>query len=193
MLLDTHILYPDFLQPEDVVGKIKAVLSRAHSNNEVWTDPKMKWENFIFRASFEWGINPAWLLIGLQRERSLFGQEGDEKDFNFAEGFVGKDGPGTVNERWDGLPTQLFLAARGTAWLACRGFNFGWRGGIAPSVPRWRVGSHNQIMLLGDDHQETGMHECETMAEFVQLSYTPHLKVLDVNHSILEQWAPEFL
>ncbi len=192
-LLDKHILYPDDLAPAEVVAKIQAVLRRAKANQDLWLDEKMDWENFIFRAAFEWGVNPAWILVSLQRERSLFGQEGDAHDFDFAEGFVGRDEPGTTNERWNGLPTQIFLAARGTGWLTGRGESFGWREGLrSKGVARWQPGRANKVQLFNDDHSNGENHLCTTVAEFVQLSYTPHLKVLAVNQTILGQWAPEF-
>ncbi len=202
-LEDKHILYPDHLVPPDVVARIQAVLNRAKANKAIWLDEKMDWENFIFRTCFEWGINPAWVLVSLQRERSLFGQEGDERDFDFAQGFVGQDAPGTANTRWNGLPTQIFLAARGAGWLSGRGEGFGWRPGLrSAGVRRWQEGKENTVQLLGADHQaakdpKTGKvlppHVCGSVAEYIQLMYTPHLEVLGVNQSILSQWAPEFL
>lgn len=198
---DKHFLYPDNLPPAVVVAMIQTVLNRAPANQDVWQNPGRRIANVIYRWCEEWGVNPAWVLVGLQRERGLYTKPATAHDFDFALGFVGKDGPGTVNELWNGLEQQIILCARGTGWLMGRGNNYGWRPGLAPTVRRWVPGQPQHIQLLGDDHLPAKgpdgillpSHLCADLAEWVQLSYTPHAQVLDLNQSILERWAPEFL
>ncbi len=195
ILEDRHILMPEEVNAADMVEKIRLTLAGAKANKAVWADACMDWENFIFRACLEWGVNPGWVLMSFQRERSLLGQVADERDFDFAQGVVGQDGPGTVNKRWNGLPNQIFLSARTVGWLSGRGSNFGYRSGLQPSAQRWTGTYHrNTVRLYGTDNKPTAdLHICKTVAEFVQLSFTPHLEVLETNGKIMRDWCPLFL
>lgn len=191
MLNEAHLLYPDRLDPADVVARVRACLEGAEANRVLLLDPGMDWQNFIHRVCFEYGVHPIMPLIAMQRERSLLGQPADAKDYDFALGVVGQDAPGTVNERWNGLPTQIFLGIRAMAWLGNIGplANFGWRPGIAPSKPRWSDKGPNEIQLYSETSTEAGVpYRCSDRTRYVQLSFTPHLGVLDANWNIYCRW-----
>jgi hypothetical protein len=189
-LTEAQLVYPDHLAPEDVVRRIGACLEGAEANGDVLLHPGLKWQNFIHRVCFEYGLHPVMPLVALQRERSLLGHEANTRDYDFALGVVGQDAPGTSNERWNGLPNQLFLGIRSMAWLANIGptSNFGWRPGIAPSKRRWINGASNFVQLFTDACQPGEHHLCADRAEYVQLCYTPHLAVLGTNGAIYDRW-----
>ena len=184
--------YPEEVSPQDMVNRIAWVLKGAEANQDVWQDQRMDWANFIQRESWKKGVNPAWVLVSLQRERSLLGQKGEDHDFDFAQGVVGQDSPGSVNERWNGLPTQIMLSVECAAWLGGIGLssNFGYRPGLWPTQPRWPYGK--VVKLYDSDHKPIGFHNCLSLEEYVQLSFTPHLEVIGINANIYERWVKPF-
>lgn len=195
MLENRHLFYPDALTPADVVAKVKDCLNMATANRDVLCDPRMDWENYIQRVCLEYGVHPIMPLVAMQRERSLLGKQAEsEQDFNFALGVVGQDTPGTVNERWNGLPTQILLAVRTMAWLADIGpaSNFGFRPGIAPTHERWNYKTQNLVRLYNSDSTPGGLANCPEQATYVQLCFTPHLEVLDTNRLIYDRWFKRF-
>lgn len=190
MLSEVHLLYPDHLPPALVAEKVRACLEGAEANRLLLLDPGMDWHNFIHRACFEYGVHPIMPLVAMQRERSLLGQPADARDYDFALGVVGQDAPGTVNERWNGLPTQIFLGVRSMAWLANigPGANFGWRPGISPTKRRWSNTEENNVRLYTSDNREGELYRCADRAVYTQLCFTPHLEVLDTNWNIYCRW-----
>jgi len=190
MIPDSLLLYPDTLDPRDIVSRVRACLAKAEYNKDVWCDPRMDWQNYIQRVCWEYGIHPAMVLVSLQRERSLFGQQADERDFDFALGVVGQDAPGTTNERWNGLPNQILLGARTMAWLAGIGpeANFGFRPGLYPNAARWVDGGPNEVKLYTAYKWDGRLHPATTRSEYAQLCFTPHLEVLETNEQIYNKW-----
>lgn len=195
-LNESHFIFPDNLTPISVIGMIKNVLNSDDvQNKEIWNDPKMDWANYIYWVSLEYWINPIWILVSLQRERSLLGKHGEERDFDFAQGFVGQHGPGTKSESWDGLPSQIQLSARCSSWSLGRrpteSFRRGSHLGILPSWSRWN-GSGIEIDLYSDKTFQPIKKKliCD-VAEYVQLVFTPTEqweRLLDINGSIYEKW-----
>ncbi len=193
MLTDKHILYPEELDFAAVVAKCQEVLNGAKANRSVWLDERMDWENFIPLVCLEYGINPGWVFTCLQRERSLFGKEGTDRDFDFAAGVVGQDGPGTVNARWNGLPSQILRSVRLSAHFADMSA-LPRRKGLAPSSEaRWQDGCPNTVDMLDAKGLPIGAYKAKDRAEYVQLQFTPHMEVLATNASIYEKWATPFL
>lgn len=192
MLTDKQILYPDELDFATVVERCQKTLQDAKANNSVWADERFDWENFIPLVCLEYGINPGWVFTCLQRERSLLGKEATERDFDFAAGVVGQDSPGTVNERWNGLPSQIMRSVRLSAWFAGNG-PMPRRKGLEPSrEARWQNGLANNVELLDDKGKFFGKYKAKNVAEYVQLQFTPHLEVLNKNDLIYAKWAPLF-
>jgi hypothetical protein len=192
MLTDKHILYPEELDFATVVERCRKTLLDAKANSVVWLDERMDWENFIPLVCLEYGISPGWVFTCLQRERSLLGKDASERDFDFAAGVVGQDGPGTINERWNGLPSQIMRAVRLSAWFAGNG-PMPRRKGLEPSKEaRWQDGCPNSLELLDDKGKSLGLYNAKSKAEYVQLQFTPHLDVLNKNDLIYYKWAPLF-
>ncbi len=199
-LANEHFIFQEDLTPAETIRRIGAVLANpALKNKGIWLDERMDWENFIFWTALEYWINPIWLLVSLQRERSLFGQEGDEKDFDFAQGFVGKHSPGTLNETWNGLPSQLQLAARASSWsLGLRpmeSFRRGSLKGNLPSWKRWQDGGIEIELYSDTTFKAVSKHFAGTRAEYVQLVFTPTAnweRLLDTNGAIFEKWIAPF-
>lgn len=198
ILEDQHFKYPEDMKPSEVISRIDQVLKAATANRDVWNDERMDWENLIHRECWFRGVHPIWPLVSLQRERSLLGRAGGIRDFDFAEGVVGQDKPGSVNETWNGLPTQLLLSIRTAAWLGGIGprANFGYRIGLWPSAARWDAlqqgGGVGPVQLYNDQHESSGFHQAKTMAEYIQLKFTPHLEVLETNGGIFEARIASF-
>lgn len=194
-LLDQHFLWPDGAKCADLAAGVRAALMAAPANRELWLDPRMDWDNFIARVSFEWGIHPIMALVALQRERSLLTQVADQRDFDFATGMVGQDLPGTAHPGWNGLPLQIFLAVRTFAWLGGVGArsNFGYRIGLWPADDRFNPLVDNQVKLYNDQHELAKVFVTRSQVEYVQLKYTPHEEVLDTNGEIYQaRIAPFF-
>ena len=207
-LQDQHVFYPEVIHPDDVVAKINAVLARTlnEGNKSILLNPDLDLANFIQRACWKAGINPAVVLIALVRERGLLVNEAaaDAHDWDYACGVVGSDNPGTVNDRWDGLLTQILMCCELTAWYIGVGpdSNFGYRVGLEPhAVGRWPV--QQTVDILNERHQVVKAgHVCGCAAEYAQLTFTPHLglgdpkldpNTLDVNGQILQNHIQEFL
>lgn len=199
-LTDNHFLYPDNVEPAALIQCIQNVLDNpAVKNKGVWRDERYDWENALCFESMDAWVNPIWLLVSLQRERSLFGQEGDEKDFDFAQGVVGQHAPGTRKETWNGLPAQLKLSLRTASWAmgqrpeVC--FRRGSMAGKVPQHKRWTAGGVEIDLYSDTTYKPVGKHLCKTMAEYVQLVFTPTEnweKLLDLNGSIYEKWVLPF-
>lgn len=192
MLQDKHILYPDDLNFAAVVAACQETIAGIRANRSVWLDERMDWENFIPLVCLEYGIHPGWVFTCLQRERSLLGKEGSDRDFDFAAGVVGQDGPGTVNERWNGFPSQILRAVRLSGHFAGAS-GHPRRKGLEPSrESRWMEGCPNSVDMLDPKGLPIGPYTCKTRAEYVQLQFTPHMEVLATNAAIYEKWCPLF-
>lgn len=190
-LEDKHFVYPDpsVMSGQDVVDRIQACLKAATANQDMWSDERLDWHNYIYRICLEYGIHPIWPLISLQRERSLLGTPGKIRDYDYATGFVGQDTPGTADPKKNGLPTQIFHCVRAAAWSANIGprANFGYRLGIWPTAAtRWRDDAQNSINLLDKNHNAAGTRVALNRAEKIQLDFTPHLEVMDENYEIFK-------
>lgn len=191
-LEDRHILYPESLEFQAVVSACQETIQGFKANRAVWLDERMDWENFIPLVCLEYGINPGWVFTCLQRERSLLGKEGSDRDFDFAAGVVGQDGPGTVNERWNGFPSQILRAVRLSAWLAGVSAPPRRKGLNPSSEARWQDGQANRVDMLDPKGRPVGAYTAQNRAEYVQLQFTPHMEVLATNGSIFEKWCPLF-
>ena len=196
ILQDKHIYFPHELDPDDVCSRIQAVLEKS-PNADVLADPRLGLNHYIWRECLEHGISPVVPLMALERERSLLGNKStNPHDFTFACGYVGHDGPGTVNPRWNGLIVQLFLCIRQAGWVAGVGpaEMFGYLQSIWPTVgERWTTSHPMQaIQLYGAPNLETEKYVPKILAEHVCLTYTPHVEALAVNAKIVEQFIPEF-
>lgn len=197
ILQDKHIYYPHELTHDDVCQRIQAVLEKS-PNAEILADPQLGLAHYIWRECLEHGISPAVPLMSLERERSLLGRlSTDSHDYLYACGYVGKDGPGTVNHRWDGLVTQLFLCIRQSGWIAGVGPKeaFGVLASLWPTVgERWTTSHPMQpIQLYSSPTTPAGTYVPKTLAEHWSLTYTPHKESPATNATILEQFAPEFM
>ncbi len=200
-LTDAHFFYPDHLAPNEVVQRIRDTLDRA-ANQTVWANPALYIANLIERACFVMGVNPAVILVAFEREQSLLSRERPQSAWRYACGVVGQDGPGTVNPRWDGLPTQILLCAELNAWYIGQGpdSNFGYRPGLWPSASgRWP--GHKTVDIYDAHHNVILKNRvCASASEYAQLIFTPHLglggpedtNTLDVNAAILAQYVPAF-
>ena len=196
ILQDKHIYYPHELTHNDVCDRIQSVLEKS-PNCDVLADPRLGLAHYIWRTCLEYGVNPAVPLISLQRERSLLGRKSENpQDFVFACGYVGKDGPGTVNERWNGLTVQLFLCIRQSGWISGVGPKeaYGVLASLWPGVgERWTVAHPMQpIQLYDSASQPAGTYVPKTLAEHWSLTYTPHKEAPATNGAILEQFVSEF-
>jgi hypothetical protein len=140
-------------------------------------------------------MGPAWPLLSLQRERGLLGHPAsDIHDWLYAEGYVGQDGPGTVNHRWDGLVPQLWLNIHQTAWLGGHGSPdaYGVFANIHPGAGRWDAGHPSPIQLYTTPGVKGSWYTPRSEAEHCVLSYTPHAESMDLAGKLLSQFAPEF-
>lgn len=199
-LEDKHFIFPDSEQAEKVIARIKAVLSApAVQNKDVFLDERLDLYNSIYYESLDAWVNPIWPLISLQRERSLLGQKGDEKDFDFANGYVGRHAPGTENTSWNGLGTQIKLGLRTASWTMGKRPSICFRrGSIEGKLPDWeRWSGANKIALLRNKppYDVVAQHVCGSMAEYVQLRFTPSEtweELLDTNGAIYEKWIKPF-
>ena len=191
MLADRHVLYPDTLDFAEVVALCQRTIDGFKANRSAWLDERMDWENFIPLVCLEYGVNPGWVFTCMQRERSLLGKEATDRDFDFALGVVGQDGPGTVNERWNGLPSQILRAVRLSAYWAGT-----WkprRKGLEPSKEAVFVdGCPNPVDMLDKIGRPIGAYNVKDKAEYIQLQFTPHMEVLATNNAIYQKWAPLF-
>ncbi len=201
LLTDQHFLFDESMPSAEAIRRIKAVFANPLvKNKDVWQDERLDVANSIYYTALEYWINPIWLLVCLQRERSLLGQVGDDRDFDFAMGFVGQHGPGSKNECWNGLGNQIQLAARSSAWsLGGRpevAFRRGGPAGKLPTWARWKDGGV-VVDLLNDKppYDVVEKHKTTSRAEHVQLVFTPtanYQHLLEVNGSIYEKWIAPF-
>lgn len=195
MFQDKHLVYPHQLGMDDVLARITAVLGRS-KNAQVLADPRLGLDHLIWRVCLEYDLNPAWPLISLQRERSLLGSPAEDiHAWLYALGYVGQDGPGTVNHRWDGLAVQLWLCVHQTAWIAGFGEDeaYGLSLNLRPGAARWEGPAKAvPIQLYTAPNVKGEIYTPTCMAEHVVYSYTPHLEALPLAGQLLHQFAPEF-
>ena len=199
-LADEHFIFPEALPAAEVIRRIQNVfLNPAMQNQAFWLDQKNDWANAIYYICLEYWINPIWLLVCLQRERSLFGQVADERDFDFALGYVGQHGPGSKNETWNGLTAQLTLGARSSAWsLGLRpseSFRRGGPAGKLPSWDRWKPGVVVSLLSNTAPYPVAARHPSKSPGEHVQLVFTPREDweaLLDKNGAIYQKWIAPF-
>ena len=196
MLEDGHIYYPEHLPAADVVRRIAKVLAQS-DERAVWLDDRLDLPNFIQRCAWNYGVHPIWVLVSLQREQSLVADNGkaaDARAWSRALGVVGQHTPGQANSLWDGLPNQIMLCCRSTAWLAGIGARelFGYRAGLWPTAIRWTeedtVKCAKNISLLNLDGSFHKTYTCKSVAEYVQYGYTPKESVLAENAAILDRY-----
>lgn len=200
LLNDGNLLYPEGMEAAEVVASIRRVLDG--SDEALLRDPRLEWENFIHRACWIARVHPFMPLLALQREQGLLACDGKDaglRAWELAAGVVGQHTPGQKNSLWNGLPTQILLAIRTTAWLAGIGpaAAFG-NPKLWPSAERWNqdqdAAKGKVITLLNLDGSPNRKHLCRTAMEYVELSYTPdartepdgRLKVRALNASVFE-------
>lgn len=194
MIQDHHFIYPHNLDPDAVCTKIEAVLARS-KNADVLADERWGLANGIARWCREYDFGPAWVLISLQRERSLLGLKAtDVHDYLYALGYVGQDGPGTKNPRWNGLIPQTWLCVHQSAWLA--GFGSGDQYGvlqqIRPEARRWNPNNPSPIQLYSAPNVKDKVIIPASLTEHVVYSYTPHAEAMPKASEYLHDFAPEF-
>ncbi len=206
MIQDKHFIYPHELSHDEVCARIDAILARspnAHARFDEATqtffpglcDPLQGLTHGIWRWCYEYDLNPAWVMISLQRERSLLGKKADGiHDFLYAFGYVGQDGPGTRNERWNGLTPQAWLCIHQSAWIA--GFGsidaYGVKENLHPTAARWNPSHPSPIQLFKAPNVKGDLYVPCNLAEHVILTYTPHMEAISSASSILHQFSPEF-
>jgi hypothetical protein len=188
----TYLRYPAGMSSQDVITKITDILFNC-PGAFLLKSSGIFWPNYIKRICSHFGVHPAWPIISLQREQSLLGNPNLES-LKRACGFVGQDNPGTANKTWDGLPTQLFLCVRNMAWYMGETPDtlFGATPDQWPSgIHRWGLndaeGSGYPVMLY--DTEPPQRRPTSKQEEFCQLTYTPHLKVLETNDNLLKTWV----
>lgn len=179
LLTPNQLRFPEHLPPAEVVQRIKQVL--AQSDESLLQDPRLDWENFIHRVCWLYKVHPFMPLIALQREQSLLADNNEaatDRAWSRAAGVVGQHVPGTANALWDGLPNQLMLSVRVTAWLAGFGTaeSFGANSRLWPTVPRW-TGEAKVLNLLNPDGSFCRKHVCQDEMEYAELAYTPDARV----------------
>jgi hypothetical protein len=194
MIGDQHFIYPHALPHDEVVRRISAVLGRS-KNADVLADPRYGWDRLIWRLCLEYGLNPAWVLLSLQRERGLLQRPAAAlHDWQYALGYVGQDGPGQANPRWNGLAVQLWLCVHQTAWIA--GFGpaeaYGMAANLRPGASRWNPAAPTSIQLYGAPGVPAQPYTPAALHEHVILTYTPHLDELVLAGQLLHDNAPEF-
>ncbi len=194
MIQDRHFVYPHELAHDEVCARVLAVLKRS-KNFDVLADPRLGLDHFIWRTCLEYDLNPAWPLLSMQRERSLLGVKADDvHDYLFALGYVGQDGAGTKNERWNGLAVQLWLCIHQTAWIA--GFGLGAAYGVQlnlrPTARRWDSRFPSKIQLYTAPNVRGDLYLPKSLSEHVVLTYTPHAEALPRAGELLHQFVPEF-
>lgn len=191
---DHHLIYPHTLSHDEVCKRIAAVLARS-KNSDVLADPRFGWDHFIWRVCYEYDLNPAWVLISLQRERSLEGKAAtDVHDWLYALGYVGQDGPGTKNERWNGLAVQIWLCIHQTAWIAGFGLGeaYGVNANVRPGATRWNPNNPQKIQLYTAPDVKGPVITPGSMHQHVVLTYTPHAEAEDRAGQLLHEVCPEF-
>ncbi len=191
-MTDADFIFPDKASWQDLANKIaRCLVALSPALGPLVEDPKWRIHNLIARTCLEYGLHPKWILVSLQRERGVLRSPAPtDKDFARACGFVGSDAPGTLNPAWDGLSNQIWRCARHSAWYgalapkAC----FGYEIGVWPTARRWDDWHEHTPEILVDG----APHACASRAEYTQLSYTPHLEVLQRNDDILKAIEPFF-
>ncbi len=98
----------------------------------------------------------------------------------------------TSNKTWNGFGSQVVRAARITSWHLATNWTPRRKGLEPSSLPRWQFGKANSVEILDDNGGKLGQHQCATRAEFAQLRFTPHLKVLEANETLMRAYAPLF-
>lgn len=195
MLQDRHIVYPHLLTDDQVLARIDAVLQRS-PNRARLTDPANGFSHAMWRWCLEYDLNPAWALVSLQRERSLLGRLSENlQDWLYAFGYVGHDGAGTINPRWNGLVPQLWLCIHQSAWIG--GFGapecYGVQRNLRPGATRWNPLQPSRIQLYEAATVRGAIVTPASRAEHLILTYTPHAESIPKAGQLLEQFAPEFL
>lgn len=191
-LEDKHLVYDESIPPAEQLRRIKFVMENSASGVELLM-AGMGIPELVHRCCWMFGVSPLWVLVSLQRERSILGRLASSTDLDYACGVTGQDGPGMANPLWKGLGTQVYMSARTIAWLAGIGKPeaFGYRPGLWPSEKRWEPvdAIHGKPVNLLDT--PPSIHTARSRAEYAQLAFTPHIKVLDTNGEILaEQVLP---
>lgn len=204
---DAQLLYPHELTHDQVLAKIDAVLARSPNagtfvdpltgeTHPGLADPALGFAHAMWRLCLEYGLNPAWCLVSLQRERSLLGKKATSiQDFIYAFGYVGQDAPGQKNPRWNGLFPQLWLCVHQSAWIAGIGSssNYGVTENLRPGARRWFSPAAAQpIQLYSAPGMLDKMIVPTSMKQHVILTYTPHAAAEDTADQCLHQFAPEF-
>lgn len=195
MLLDRHIVYPHGLSDDQVMGRIDAVLQRS-PNAARFMDPATGFTHAMWRWCLEYDLNPAWTLISLQRERSLLGKlSTDIHDWLYAFGYVGHDGAGTINPKWNGLVPQLWLCIHQSAWISSFGLPecYGVKENLRPGATRWNPRRPAPIQLYGAPNVKDKLYTPASLPEHLILTYTPHAEAVAKAGQILQQFAPEFI
>lgn len=178
---DSEFIWPSGESFYTMVSKVQACLQQSPTLKPLCDDARWRLHTFLTRTCQEYNVHPIWLLVSLQRERSVLrASDPQQRDFDFATGFVGSDAPGTVNSAWNGLTNQIWRCARHTGWFAGNGPNeaYGWSKELWPSQARWS-GKPLEVPIQGQ-----GPYLCKSLAEYIQLLYTDHLDVVKDNEDI---------
>lgn len=189
-------IYPEHLPPAEVIRRIKTIFGLSDERERLLNE-KDKFYNHLHREAWIYQVNPFWLLVSLQREQSLLGNDGraaTDRAWSHALGVVGQQTAGTVNETWDGFSTQITMAARTTTWLA--GISpVGAMGNpkLIPSARRWGTVTQKlrggiSVDLLDLAGKPVGSKFCKTMESYVQTAYTPRAdKDMEIENGLLAE------
>lgn len=194
-MLTRHFIYPHDLEKDEVIRRMTAVLSRS-PNAGRFLNPDMGLVAAVWRWCLEYDFNPAWWLVSLERERGLLRTlSTNPHDWLYALGYVGQDGAGTVNPRWNGLIPQSWLCIHQTAWIAGFGqpSNYGVLDNLHPHAARWNANNPEPIQLYSSPNVKDKTVVPTSLSQHVILSYTPHAQAEDVADNILKRDLPEFL
>lgn len=181
--------YDESVPPLEQVRRIRSVLEHSKSAS-MFTMSGFEWDKFIHRTCWHWGVHPAWPLVSLQREQSILGKGMTPSSMMLACGVTNQDEAGSANPLWNGLPTQLWMTCRLMSWYLNLAPDdaFGYRKGLWPTCARWRW-FNGAILGRKCDGLD---YKTADPAEWAQLMYTPHLKVLETNGEALEDFVAPY-
>lgn len=144
---------------------------------------------FIALNCREWNVSPWWILTSMEREQSALTQTVlSESALKAVCGVVNADVGRTTNPGYYGIFAQIVRCVETAAWLLGVESALKWPEYVRTrkSTPRWSVGKAVEIEQDGVQKSFIPL----SAGDFMQLQYTPHFKVLQVNEIIARKITP---
>jgi hypothetical protein len=156
---------------------------------------------FIALTCRNHNINPWWLMVSAEREQSsLSAKEMDQKALVAWLGVVGQDVGRTSMPGYYGLYTQVVRFCEVSSWLLGVESALGWPEyyRTTKEAPRYQLGKPVNVGTEGCKKSDGTPYAPgvrldwvpASRGEYLQLMFTPHLKVLAVNEIIAKTWVP---